>query len=48
MERDGLMEKIKALEDALEWEHNKNQLNKSKNELKRSESGNIFSTSSAN
>jgi hypothetical protein len=30
MERDSLQEKIKQLEDSLEWERNKNQLNKSK------------------
>jgi hypothetical protein len=31
MERDGLLEKIKKLEDAIEWEHSRNHLNKSKN-----------------
>lgn len=46
MERDQLLEKIKQLEDSYQWERNKNQLNKSKSELKRSESGNIFSATS--
>ena len=46
MEEDRLNEKIKQLEDTVQWERNKNQLNKSKHELKRAESGNIFSTGS--
>ena len=34
MERQNLCEKIKALEDTLDWERNKTQLVKSKNEKK--------------
>lgn len=48
MERDSLQEKIKQLEDSLEWERNKNQLNKSKHQLKKSESTNLFSLTSNN
>lgn len=44
MERDSLQEKIKQLEDSLEWERNKSHLNKSKHELKKSESTNLFSS----
>lgn len=38
MQRSSLYEKIKSLEDTLEWERNKSQLVKSKSELRKTES----------
>ncbi len=40
MERDNYLEKIKNLQDAVEWERNKNQLGKSKLEFRKSDSYN--------
>ena len=45
LERTNLFERIKALEDSFEWEKNKNQLTKSKNEIKKSESSSHFNLS---
>lgn len=43
MERQNLLDKVKALEDTIEWDRSKLQLNKSKHELKKSESSSMFS-----
>lgn len=36
------MERVKHLEDAIEWEKNRNQMGKSKLELKKSDSSSQF------
>ena len=45
METQRLSDHIKSLEDALEWQKNKEQISRSKHDLKKSEGSHFFSSS---
>ena len=45
MEMESMKDKLKIAEDNLEWQRNKEQISRSKNDLKKSESNHFFGSS---